>query len=315
MFFYSDIFLLTRIWQEDKFGSLLVRRREGVRKLASRERPEKQCLSLRKGAQSLHRAIALLRIVGRNNDGGATLSQIAREADLHVATAHRMLSVLNQEGFISHNRVSKRYHLGLELHILAGSAHQFTIRHQFRIALERIAQETGDTAFLLIRSGNDALCIDRVEGKFPIRTVPIDIGVRRPLGIGAGSLALIAFLPPDQMETILSANAGRFPQYKNLTTEGIRSLAFEARRGGYVVSEGLFHEGVISMGIPILDKKGEVIAAITVSSIAQRMEERRRTKIFQSVKKIVRREDLESFKGLESPDKTKKDHPNSRSVK
>ena len=220
------------------------------------ERAEKQGLSLRKGAQSLHRAIALLRAVGRHNDPGVTLSQIAREADLHVATAHRMLSVLAQEGFITHNQVSKRYHLGLELYILAGSAHQFTIRHQFRTALEKIAQETGDTVFLLIRSGNDALCIDRVEGKFPIRTVPIDIGIRRPLGIGAGSLALIAFLPPDQMEPILLANARRYPQYKKLTPEHIRSLAADSRQIGYVVSEGLFHEGVISMGIPIFNKKG-----------------------------------------------------------
>jgi DNA-binding IclR family transcriptional regulator len=285
---------------------MFVRRQEGDGKLTQQERPEKQSLSLRKGAQSLHRAIALLRIVGRNNDLGITLSQIAREATLHVATTHRLLSVLAQENFITYNRLSKKYHLGLELHILAGSAHQFTIRHRFRIALEKIAHETGDTAFLLIRSGNDVLCIDRVEGKFPIRIVPIDIGVRRPLGIGAGSLALIAFLPPDQRESILLANARRFPQYKNLTIEEIRSLASEARKVGYVVSEGLFHEGVISMGIPIFNKKGEVIAAITVSSVSQRMEEKRRAKIFQSVKKIVRMEDLESFKGSEPSDKSKK---------
>ncbi len=270
------------------------------------ERPEKQCLPLRNGAQSLRRAIALLRIVGRNNDHGIALSQIAREASLHVATVHRMLSVLDQEGFVTYNRASKRYHLGLELHILAGSAHQFAIRNRFRAALEKIAHETGDTTFLLIRSGNDVLCIDRVEGKSPIRTVPIDIGIRRPLGIGAGSLALIAFLPPEQMESILLANARRFPQYKNLTIDDIRSLASESRLVGYVVSEGLFHEGVISMGIPIFNKKGEVIAAITVSSIAQRMDEKRRTKIYQNVKKIVRIEDLESFKVIESHEKAKK---------
>jgi DNA-binding IclR family transcriptional regulator len=274
--------------------------------LPVQERAEKQSLSLRKGAQSLQRAIALLRIVGRNNDHGITLSQIAREANLHVATTHRLLSVLAQEDFITYNRASKRYHLGLELHILAGSAHQFTIRHRFRIALEKIAHETGDTAFLLIRSGNDALCIDRVEGKSPIRIIAIDIGIRRPLGIGAGSLALIAFLPPDQMETILRDNARRFPQFKNLTLDDIRSLAIESRRVGYVVSEGLFHEGVISMGIPIFDKKGEVIAAITVSSIAQRMDEKRRTKIYQNVKKIIKMEDLESFKGMASLTNKKK---------
>jgi DNA-binding IclR family transcriptional regulator len=117
------------------------------------------------------------------------------------------------------------------------------------------------------------------------------------------------------MEPILLANARRYPQYKKLTPEHIRSLAADSRQIGYVVSEGLFHEGVISMGIPIFNKKGEAVAAITVSSIAQRMEEKRRTKIFQSVKKIIRMEDLESVNSIGRLTKLKNDHPNSMFIK
>jgi len=259
----------------------------------------------RSGAQSLHRAISLIRAVARHNDSGSTLSKLAREAGLHVATTHRMLSVLTKEGLVFHDPVSKHYHLGIDLFLLAGAAQQFTLRHQFRTALEKIAQETGDTVFLLIRSGYDALCLDRVEGQFPIRTVPIDIGVRRPLGIGAGSMALIAFSDPEQFETILQANARRYPQYKGLTKKDIQAMAAQFRKTGYVVSEGLFHEGVTSLGIPIFPDNGGVIAAITVSSVSQRMGEKRRKRIYQLVKKVIRTEGIGSSMGFEGLKRSK----------
>ena len=67
------------------------------------------------------------------------------------------------------------------------------------------------------------------------------------------------------------------------------------RKNGYVVSQGLFHEGVTSIGIPVENSKGEVIAAITVSSIAQRMDGRRRQEIVQLVKRTARVETLGAF--------------------
>ena len=248
----------------------------------------------KRGAQSIQRAISLLRAVARHNEQGVSLSRIARETGLHAATVHRMLSVLVQEGLLTLDPVSKLYHLGIELFVLGSAAQQFTIRHRFRTALEHMAAATGDTVFLLIRSGNDVLCIDRVEGKFPIRTVMIDIGVRRPLGIGAGSLALIAFLPDDQFAAILAANAPRYPQYKRLTANDVRKLAARSRKHGYVVSKGLFHEGVTSIGVPVFSEEKEVIASITVSSISQRMDEKRCREIALLVKKIIRLEGVVS---------------------
>jgi DNA-binding IclR family transcriptional regulator len=259
-------------------------------KVPARSPGEKEKVSNHKGAQSIHRAVALIRAVGRHNDHGAPLSLIARETGLHVATAHRVLSVLTAEGFISCHPGSKLYQLGIDLHLLAGSALQFGIRNLLRSALEKIADKTGDTVFLLIRSGNDALCIDRVEGKSPIRTVPVDVGARRPLGIGAGSMALMAFLPLDQVELIIAANTPRYPQFKKITHKDIRSLAETSRAAGYVVSVGLFHDEVTSIGIPIQNKNGNLVAAITVTSISQRMDRKRQQKIFEIVKRIARDE-------------------------
>jgi len=214
------------------------------------------------------------------------LSTLARDIGLHVATARRILQVLVQEGLILQDPFSKLYYPGLELFSLGMRARQFTIIEKYRTALERIAHETGDTVFLLIRSGHDAMCIDRVEGTFPIKALTVDVGARRPLGIGPGSLSLIAFLPEAQFEEILKANERRYPYYRNLTSNDIRRLAEKARRIGYVATESVFYEGAISLGVPIYNRGNEVVAAITVSSIPQRMRPKRRREIAQIIKRI-----------------------------
>jgi len=252
-----------------------------------KRKTEKMSIRNQKGAQSVHRTIALLRAVAKYNDQGANLSKIAREVGLHVATAHRILLALVSEEFVTYDPTLKLYHLGMELFSLAGAAHQFHIRDQYRHAIEQIAEETEDTVFLLIRSGNDVLCIDLVEGRYPIRTMTITVGARRPLGIGAGSLSLIAFLPDDQFENILSINEHRYPQYKGLTGKDIRALAKSSRKHGYVVSKGLFHEDVTSVGVPVYNRPGEIVAAITVAAIDKRMGSERQEKIASFVRKIT----------------------------
>jgi DNA-binding IclR family transcriptional regulator len=239
------------------------------------------------GTQSILRALKLIRSVAKHNDRGIKLSKIASETSLHVATTHRILSVLASEGILTCDPKSKCYRLGIELYVLGRIAKQFAIQDQLRSAIEHIANETDDTVFLLIRTGNDVLCIDRVEGKFPIRMMTIDVGVKKPLGIGAGSLALIAFLPDDEFEKVLAANAHRYSLFKKMTVETIRNLGLASRRPGYVVSEELFHEGVTSIGVPLINKQGEIVAAITVSTISQRMPPKRRAGIAQLVQKVA----------------------------
>jgi DNA-binding IclR family transcriptional regulator len=262
--------------------------------LSEKTRSNKKAVSP-KGAQSLVRAISLLRQVAQHNGQGARLSELARASELNLSTAHRLLSVLSAEGFITHDPKSKAYHLGIELYHLGGTAYQYAVRESFRGSLERIEQETGDTVFLLIRSGNDSLCIDRAEGSYPIKTILVDIGSRRPLGIGAGSLSLIAFLPEKQCETVISTNAPRYSHYKNLSASKIRSLATEAKERGYTISRGLFHEGVISLGFPVINDNGEVLAGITVSAISRRMDSTRRKNIYTLVQKIIKEDDLKSL--------------------
>lgn len=242
--------------------------------------------SAQRGVQTIHRAIGLLRMVVKNNEQGMSLAQLAREAGLHVATARRSLGALVSEGLLSYNSISKRYHLGVELYYFGAAAHQFEVRDRYRTTLERIARQTEDSTFLLIRSGNDALVVDRAEGAFPIRTLTHEVGQRTPLGIGAGSTVLLATLPEKECRAVIQANQGRYGQYKNMTTEHVEDGVRLYHELGHSMTGGVFIPEAVALGLPVRDSRGEVVAAISVAAIFQRMEPTRR----EEVVAIMRRE-------------------------
>ncbi|MCB2193212.1 MAG: IclR family transcriptional regulator [Deltaproteobacteria bacterium] len=249
--------------------------------------PASKPTKTQRGVQSIHRAIGLLRAVVANNERGISLAALARECDLHVATARRMLGALEAEGLINYDSVTKLYHLGIELFYFGAAAYQFQMRDRYRHVLERIAQRTEDTAFLLVRSGNDALVIDRVEGAFPIRTLTHEVGQRSPLGMGAGSTALLASLPEKKIRAVIQSNKRRYAQYKNSTTDDVWRLVDHFREHGYSLTGGVFIPEAVGLGRAVHDASGEVVAAISVAAIQQRMDPERREMVAEIIKQEI----------------------------
>jgi DNA-binding IclR family transcriptional regulator len=241
----------------------------------------------RQGAQSIKRAISLMRAVANHTHKGVRLSRVAREVNLHVTTTHRMLGVLSREGLLSYDNASKKYHLGMELYSLGALARQFNLRNYYRLALERIARQTEDSVYLVTRSGYDSVCVDMIGGMSPIRIMSYHVGKRVPLGMGAGGLALIAYLPDQLLETILTANEQRYRKHHDRTPEDIRDAIKQARNLGYMVTTGLYTKGVTGVGMPIRNLRGEVKAALSVCAISERMEARRRAEIAELLKSEI----------------------------
>ncbi len=229
-----------------------------------------------KGVQTIHRAIGLLRMVVNNAEQGMSLSSLAHQAGLHVATARRSLGALVSEGLLSYNPMTKRYYLGMELYNFGSAAHQFQIRDHYHHILESIASLSEDTVYLMIRSGNDAVVVDRVEGEFPIRALTHEVGQRSPLGIGAGSMVLLASLPEDECRDVIQRNRRRYESYENVSVdlvwEGVKSYW----KRGYSQTGGVFLPEARAVGRPVRNPKGEVEAAISIAAIAQRMQPERR---------------------------------------
>lgn len=156
-------------------------------------RPKAVITHERGSTSSVERALRVLRVMSEG--GGVRLTDIAAAADLDKATALRLLDVMAREGFVTRDAVSKQFTLGPELTVLGAAACWFDPRPLARHSLMRLAGVFQDTVVLSMRSGVESLCIDVEEGTYPIRANYLTVGSLRPLGVGAGSLALLAWMP------------------------------------------------------------------------------------------------------------------------
>ncbi len=241
------------------------------------------------GAQSIHRATVLLRAIASRGRAGSRLVDLARHAKLTRPTVHRILKCLMTDNVVMQDPRSHRYFLGsLIFELGLAAAPQFNLRQICEPALRRIAAKTGDTVFLIARSGFDAVCIDRIEGAFPIRALTLDVGTRRPLGVGAGGMALVAPLPQDQIEDIVAANATRLREFRSLNVPTLLGLIRRAKELGYALNDRQETPGAISLGLAIMNPYGPPYAAISIGAISSRMSAERQKEIAAVLRSEVR---------------------------
>jgi DNA-binding IclR family transcriptional regulator len=241
------------------------------------------------GAQTISRAIRVLQVIAAQAPGGMRLVDVARQMDLERPTAHRLLKALTVEGMLVQDAATRRYSLGpllFELGILA--THRFNLKEVSQPVVARLAEETGDTSFVFLRSGYDAVCISRIQGSYPIQTPSVPLGSRQPLGVSAGGLALLAALPEPEMDTVIKAVAPRLGAYGDLDAENVLELCREARASGYAVTGNHAVPGVRAIGLPIFNAAKSPVAAITVAATHGRMSDQRIATILPHLKHAAR---------------------------
>lgn len=220
---------------------------------------------------SLDRAITLLKAVADSTDG-LRLTDAARVAALSPSTTHRILSALVEHHLLRLPDGTRKYLPGAELYRLGlAAARHFSLVDLARPSLLSLAQRTKDTLSLSIIDGGEALCIDRVVGSYPIRTMALEIGERRPLGVGAGSLALLAELPMLERKAIVKDDSARVARYPNFSAAALARWANEAARRGYAHSPERVLAGMSAVGVAIRNAEGRPIGSISLSGITPRV--------------------------------------------
>ena len=231
-------------------------------------------------AQTVGRAIQLLRLVASSQARHLRLVDIAEMAALDKSTAHRLLQRLQQERLLVRDPGLNGYRLGPLLYELGLAALPGTnLRELAQPALQGLARSTGDMAFLLTRSGFQSVCLDRVEGHFAIQTLARGVGDRHLLGAGAGGLAILAALSDSEQQIVLTAVTPQLRRYR-LTTRLLRErIELTRQRGGLAVDEGHASSDVTGLARPLHDSLGVPIGSVLVASISARMTEARQREV------------------------------------
>jgi DNA-binding IclR family transcriptional regulator len=240
--------------------------------------------------QSVRRALEILHILSFNASAtGMRFSDLQAQSGLSKGTLHRLLKTLEREGFLEQAAGSRMYYLGLEfLSMGERAANRLDIRAVTQPSLERLAKATGDTVMLTIRSGLDAVCVDRREGSFPVKVLTQNIGTRRPLGVGSGSLALLAAVPDDEVESVLRRNSQRLVTYPSISADMLRQAVADTRNRGYAFNPGFLLKGMYGIGVTIYLAR-QPVAALSIAANFDRMNSERRKDIAAQLKSEAER--------------------------
>jgi DNA-binding IclR family transcriptional regulator len=123
----------------------------------------------------------------------------------------------------------------------------------------------------MARFNHDSVCLDRRDGECIVPTLTGSIGGSVPIGVGPGSIAMLAFLDEDEQDFIIRANMGRYTPYKNLNMEKIRALIAATRDRGYAIDDGELIPGIAGVAVPIMQDGEKPTASLGFTLLCAKM--------------------------------------------
>ena len=213
----------------------------------------------------------MLRLLAGGQEMGVRLTDLAATSGLKRATLHRILRVLVEEGAVEQDPQTRHYLIGPEVSLFGlARMGRFPIRGLARPGLEQLCRQLGDTVFLSLRTGTDSICVDRLVGSWPLQVLALEIGARRPLGVGVSGVAMLAAMPEDQSARIIAGNVIRLERYR-LDGETLADQVRLARQRGYAYAPNGIVRGTRAVAVAVLDTSGHAIAAISIAGMANRL--------------------------------------------
>jgi DNA-binding IclR family transcriptional regulator len=200
-------------------------------------------------------------------EGDLSLTEIAAKISLHKSTVHRLLTTLEEKGFLLRNEATDKYSLGIRIWEL--STHLPTLDEPAALllpAMERLRDRLGETVSLYLRDDLERVRIQAVQSRQAIRRVA-QIGARLPLSVGASSKVLAAYAPPEVQVRLLADPSWPEAVDRSLYLEQLKEIA----RCGYATSFEEREPGAAAVAVPIVGRSGKVVAALSLSGPVSRL--------------------------------------------
>jgi DNA-binding IclR family transcriptional regulator len=225
-------------------------------------------------SETAEKALVLLSHLADGGREGLSLGESAERAGLSKPTAHRLLNTLVQQAFAERPQRSRNYRLGPAIAALARvDAASELHGERWRSCLATISTATKSASFLFVRAGDEALCVEADFGEFMLPTLSSGIGGRVPLGVGPGSLAILAALDDTEADAILERNVPRLQLGNEKTLAGLKQQVRKVRRDGFAFDPGEIIAEVRGLAICLRHRNSPLPMTVSVASLASRLQE------------------------------------------
>ncbi len=233
--------------------------------------------------QPVVKALQVLDYVARQGHM-VTLTEIVHELKLPKTTVFRYLQTLSATGFLAHDVWHDRYGVGSHFRALAQVDHEFSgLRQKAHPEMRQLVDTFHETVNLAVLSNSEIVYIDMLEPPRPLRA-SARIGHRHPAHSTSLGKAILAYLPDAQLP--LQRDGSLEPMTIKTLTEvsKLRRQVEDVRRRGYAVEVGENEDGLMCIGVPILDRAGYPVAAMSLSAPERRMRPERTNEAGEALK-------------------------------
>ncbi|MGI3169708.1 IclR family transcriptional regulator [Pseudooceanicola sp. C21-150M6] len=247
--------------------------------------------------QSLDRALTLLELVAADPEG-RRLSDLARAAGLAVSTTHRLLTTLEQRGFVQTDATTARWHVGRRAHTVGAAwSTARTLLAPALPHLRRLRDATRETANLGILEGAHVVTVSQAESREIMRAISPP-GGRVPILCSGMGKAIVATWDDSQIAALIDRDGLTPATAHSLTSRSAVQADISAIRArGYAIDDEEFVIGLRCVAAVIRGPGGEPVGAVSVSGLAARMTP---AKVAASAEKVMQIADTLSGVSMEA---------------
>ena len=236
-----------------------------MRRLITVPRPARGNAKRPAGSQSLERGLDILEMIEAE---GAELGvrELARRAELSPTIVQRLISSLAWRGYVEKNSETSRYRLGhRSLSLGASSERAFDYAVTARRELEGLAREHHLNGFVSVLRGGRAIYVLAIQADGPV-AIKVSPGSEMPLhSTSAGKVLLAALADSEARKLLGGRKLVAITPHTITDSAALIALLPRVRRQGYATVNEENIPGVLSVGAPIRDRTGGVVAALSVA--------------------------------------------------
>lgn len=234
--------------------------------------------------QPIVRALAMLRYVAAA-PAGVSLSDVSHHLDIPLASAHRTINVLEDEGFVARSTTNRRYFIGPMARELGDATYTrespLVTTHE---AVDRVARETGETVFLSAMVGRQVVCLALRESRHQLRLF-VGVGQSMPFHASAAARVVLAWQDTRTVQDLLGNGPLRpFTADTDTSPEQVLTRLRTVRSQGFDTCERELDEDAWAVAAPVRSSTGDVVASVTLVAPSQRLgTERRRDAMTRTI--------------------------------
>jgi len=212
---------------------------------------------------SVLEALSVLTLVASHPGLGVT--ELSKRSGNTKARAYRLLTTLEECGFVRQSAEDASYTLGYAAVTLGLAAQQqVSLVKVANVHLAGLGKLVNENLGVLVREGTESVLIVKWDCSHELRTIN-DVGHRRPLYVGASGKVLLAHAPAEIQKAVMSGELQRFTSNTIMAKSKLSKELTKVHELGYSASDSEAVGDVVALAAPIFDSLGHVVASLSLS--------------------------------------------------